>query len=240
MLFGVSLAGGTAIGLALWHIRRRRRATGRSPVSGPSQRLFSSRPLRASWLHRPECWLAVRCRHPRVAQAALGLCHPHPCTWTEGLAGDQRLFIAPPVNGWILITGSGLPEPGDDIDVCFRFLRNLGRKLGQVQLFSANRVLYHHAWVRLDGTRVVRAYAWAGTTLWNQGPRTAVESELGLKCFPYLEVPERPLFGQPDILALNTEKVPLLAARWSLDPASIDAQVFEQTRGVAGEPSHLY
>lgn len=212
----------------------------RMPTKVSPEPISNSRPSPSGWRHRPECWLAVRSRYPHGVQAALGLCHPHPCSWTEGLAGEQRLFVAPPVKGWILITGSGLPDPGDDIDVCFRFLHNLGRKLGQVQLFHANRVVNHHAWVRLEGPRVVRAYAWAGATLWNQGIRSPAECELGLKCFPYLEAPDRPLFGQVDILAVNTEKVPLLAARWSLDPAAIDTRVFEHTRGVAGEPSRLY
>jgi hypothetical protein len=87
---------------------------------------------------------------------------------------------------------------------------------------------------------VVRAYAWAGKTLWNQGVKTRAELELGLKCFHYLETPERPLFGQPDVIAVNTEKVPRLAARWSLDPAAIDERLFEQSRGIAGEPPRLY
>jgi hypothetical protein len=36
------------------------------------------------------------------------------------------------------------------------------------------------------------------------------------------------------------EKVPILAARWSLDPAKIDDRRLETECGLAGEPSRLY
>lgn len=153
------------------------------------------------------------------------------------MAGDEKLFVAPPVKGWVLVIGSGLPDPSDDVDACFRFVLRLSRKLGQVQFFSASRVLHHHAWVRADGGRVVRAYAWAGKTLWQQGERTAAERELGLTCFDYTELCEGASFGQSGAIDQNVDKVPLLAARWSLDPARIDRRFLEREGGVAGEPS---
>ena len=116
----------------------------------------------------------------------------------------------------------------------------LSRKLGEVQFFSANRVLQHHAWVRAQRGRVVRAYAWAGRTLWKQGHRSAAEKELDLKCFEYTEAAERASFDQPDVIAVNVDKVPLLAARWSLDPACIEERFLGQEGGVTGEPSRRY
>ena len=189
---------------------------------------------------RPGCWLAVKSRNLLAVQSALGLHNAKPCSWTEGIAGDEKLFIAPPVKGWILVIGSGLPDPSDDVDACFRFMITLSRKLGQVQFFSASRVLHHHAWVKADGGRVVRAYAWAGRTVWQQGSRTNAENELGLKCFEYMEPAERLSFGAPDPVALNVEKVPLLAARWSLDPARVEERALETQHGVSGEPSRRY
>ncbi len=173
-------------------------------------------------------------------QSALGLSNPHPCTWIQGLSTEKKLFIAPPIHGWILITGCGLPDPSEDVDVCFRFLVNLSRKLGHVQFFSANRILGHHAWVRAESGRIVRAYAWADRTLWNQGVKTQAEISLGLKCFQYLEAPESTLFTQSDLISLNTEKVPQLASQWSIDPAAIDERTLDHACGVAGEPPRLY
>jgi hypothetical protein len=145
------------------------------------------------------------------------------------------------VKGWILVFGSGLPEPQEDVDVCYRFVVELSRRLGQVQLFSASRILHHHAWVKAESGRIIRAYAWAGRALWTQGQRTLAEKELGVVCQEYAEAQtESAGFGLPDRIAANVDKVPLLAARWSLDPAAIDERFLAQECGIAGESSHRY
>jgi hypothetical protein len=192
-------------------------------------------------LNRPPCWLAIKSRNLLAVQSALRLTNPRPCSWAEGLAGasEEKLFISPPVDGWILVIGSALPDPADDVDACYRFVTELSRKLGHVQFFSADRVLNHHAWVQVEAGRVRRAYAWAGKTLWKQGLKTAAEAKLGLKCFDYLETAELMSFGPSDAILTNVERVPLLAARWSIDPASIDERFFEHARGIAGESSRL-
>jgi hypothetical protein len=136
--------------------------------------------------------------------------------------------------------GSGLPDPSDDVDACFRFVLGLSRKLGQVQFFSASRILHHHAWVRAERGHVVRAYAWAGKTIWKQGLTTAAEKELRLKCFEYADPPQTTLFGEPEGIAANVDRLPLLAARWSLDPGEIDERFLQHERGIAGEPSRRF
>jgi hypothetical protein len=182
----------------------------------------------------------VKSRSLRAVQSALDLHNPKPCSWMRGLAGEEKLFIAPPVKGWVLVMGSGLPDPSEDVDACFRFVQDVSRKLGQVQLFSVSHILHHHAWVKADNGKVVRAYAWAGRTLWQQGAPTLAERELDLKCFDYTEPAERISFHQPDPASANVEKVPLLAARWSLDPGRLDERLLETAPGVAGEPSRKY
>ena len=183
---------------------------------------------------------AVKSHSLLAVQCALGLSNAKPCSWSEGFLGEEKLFIAPPVKGWILVIGSGLPDPADDVDACFRFITGLSRRLGQVQFYVASRILHHHAWVKADGGRVVRAYAWAGKTLWHQGAITAAERDLDLKTYGYTETVERVSFGQPDVPSVNAEKVPLLAARWSLDPARIDDPSLLIECGIAGEPSRRY
>jgi hypothetical protein len=187
----------------------------------------------------PSRWLAIKSAHPHVVQAALRLHKPTPCSWEEGLtvAHEQKLFISPPVAGWILVIGSRLPEPAEDVDKCFCFILDLSRKLGHVQFFSLNRAVNHHAWVQAEHGHVQRAYAWAGRTLWNQGKMTRAEIDLGLKCFDYAEALEQVHFAQPDAASLNTERVALLAARWSVDPAAIDARALKESHGIAGELS---
>jgi len=189
---------------------------------------------------RPGCWLAIRTRNRSAVQAALGLRNPRPCLWSEGLSGERNLFIAPQVNGWTLVFGAGLPDPGDDVDAAFRFLRGLSRKLGHVQFFQADPLLQHHAWVLTESGRVVRAYAWAGATIWNQGVKTTAEISLGVKCFGYGETPVASDWTVADFLVANVEKVPLLARRWSLDPSEIDLRTLASAHGIAGQRSRRY
>ena len=188
---------------------------------------------------RPTVWLAVRASDPRTVQMALGLNRSAPCSWSEGMTGAREFFIGPPVNGWIIVTGSGLPNPSCDVDECFRFLTALSRKVGQVQLFQADRVLHHHAWARAEEGVVTRAYAWAGETIWNQGAKTPAETGLSMKCFGYGEDPNADLWAAVEWTAANVGKVPLLATRWSLDPARINARTLNNANGIAGESSRV-
>jgi hypothetical protein len=184
---------------------------------------------------RPATWLAVRSQNPKAVRTALGLDLFAPDLWVKGLSGGPGFFIGPPVNGWIIVTGHGLPDPGNDADECFRFLTGLSRKLGHVQFFQAERVLQHHAWVRVENGIVTRAYAWAAETVWNQGIKTAAETELSMKCFGYDEHPAADSWAAAEWMAANVAKVPLLAARWSLDPARIDVRRRKHAGGIAGE-----
>jgi hypothetical protein len=233
LLLGLTLGVGIAMTILL-HKRR--------PRIGRIRRLASRTALpfefsfhAPSFATRPPRWVAIKSEDVSAVQTALGLHNPKPCSLQKGLAGEEKLFIAPPISGWILVFGSELPDPSDDIDACFHFVSGLSRKLGQVQLFSASRILYHHAWIRAENGKIQRAYAWAGKTVWKQGARTPAERDLDLACFDYGETSELGSWNIPDIIISNVDKVPFLSARWSLDPATLDERSLERGRGVAGE-----
>ena len=201
-----------------------REATGREQKAKPLVFDFPSR------------WLAVKSANPQAVQSALGLHKPRPCSWEQGLARSQdfKLFVSPPINGWVLVAGPGLPEPSDDVDRVFHFILRLSRNVGQVQYFSVNRAVNSHAWVLADQARVRRAYAWAGTTLWSQGELTSAEKELAMTCFDYGEA-SPPHFPPHEMHRANVDKVPLLAGRWSVDPTALDQSANELGLGIAGE-----
>ena len=188
-------------------------------------------PLRSDAPPRPTCWLAVRSVSTEAVKTALGLNRAAPCTWLEGLAGSHEFFISPRVHGgWVIVTGLGLPNPSDDVDATFLFLTNLSRKLGHVQFFYAEKFSRHHGWARLDEGCVTRGYAWTGETVWNQGNKTLPEIAVGVKTFNYGEQIATILDAET-----NFEKVPQLAARWSLDPAEVKLDSARQSIGLAGE-----
>jgi hypothetical protein len=63
---------------------------------------------------------------------------------------------------------------------------------------------------------------------------TAAEAAVGVACPGYLDEPET-VDGMHDFATCNVEKVPLIAARWSLDPASLETGAMQTCHGIAGE-----
>ncbi|MGB0579800.1 MAG: hypothetical protein ACPGVU_08885, partial [Limisphaerales bacterium] len=145
------------------------------------------------------------------------------------------VFISPRIGNWTLILGDGLPDPVTDVDHCFHFLNRLSGELGHVQYFSANRALGFHGWAKFYQGKVVRAYAWAGQTIWNQGTMSSAELKLGAICHDYLEDEHITWQEQQEISANNIEIIPPLSARWSIDPSAIDARKIEAFPGLTGE-----
>jgi hypothetical protein len=240
VLVGVVVGFGAifSVSLARW-LRDQRLRNQLAQFDIPMPFIPSAKP-RHFLIERPNIWLAIKGNDTKKVQTALGLHHAMQCSWEEGLieARDHKLFISPPVAGWILVVGSDLPEPGDDVDKCFHFLTKLSKQVGHLQYFCANRTLNQHAWAIVDKGQVFRAYAWTDQTVWNQGPITAAEKDLGLGCFPYLY---RPDFSQRDVLVSNTEKVNALAARWSVDPNAVAENAWTNEPGIVGNfpPSNL-
>ena len=216
---------GTGLVLLGWMLALRRREMLSEKILSPKSFFSPDQPLN----HRPNCWLAIRTVSPEAVKHALGLNHAMPCSWAEGLSGSREFFISPRLNGWIIVTGIGLPHPGDDVDATFLFLTALSRKLGHVQFFHADRFLQHHAWARLDHGCVTRAFAWTGETVWDQGNPTLPEIETGLNLPGYGET------ATEASVRKNLAKLPQLAARWSLDPAEVKLKSPRESIGLAGD-----
>jgi hypothetical protein len=212
------LALGVAVMVFGWMIflQRRNRTAQKLNISDGEN--FPSRTASAI---RPTTWLAVRSLEPEAVRAVL--------------TDKEDFFISPRVNGWVIVTGTGLPDPGDDVDACHLFLTALSRELGHVQFFHAEKFSAHHAWARMDEGCVTRAYAWAGETIWNQGTKTLAENRLDMKCSNYAEDSEIEFWTTKENASANVEKIPLLAARWSVDP-----EILHRTDGITGESSRLY
>jgi hypothetical protein len=236
--------GATLVLLITRHLKRVSAKANPVPVQETPKPASRTRPLdfHHPSIRRPTCWLAVKNQNLNAVKSALGLHNPKPCSWAEGFSGkgDSGLFIAPAVSGWTLVTGPALIDPTDDVDLAFRFLLDLSRKLGHVQLFCANLVLNHHAWAKVENGVVKRAYAWSGKTVWNQGAVTQDEVELELRCFSYTDSPASIHSGPPELGQSNADKVRFLAARWSIDPEEIDETFIEREWGIVGEPSRRF
>jgi hypothetical protein len=183
-------------------------------------REFSGEFLQDTGATRPTTWLAVRSLEPEVVRAIF--------------PDKEEFSVSPRVNGWVVVVGPGLPTPADDIDACFLFLIAASRHLGHVQYFHTEKISAHHAWARMDHGCVTRAYAWTSETVWNQGTKTVAEKQLGMKCPGYGEAFGTTFWATRENAVANMKKIPLLAARWSLDPENLP-----RTDGITGESSRL-
>jgi hypothetical protein len=238
VLLGTVLGFGIAL---IWLVRRyhfAQKGFSPPPDSATASALSASgNPLS---FEPPGAWLVIRSHQWRAIQVALGLHRTTLCSWSEGAAslGENQLFVSSPIGSWTLVIGPGLPNPAADIDQCFHFLTRLSAELGHVDFFWHDRALSHHAWAQAECGQIIRAYAWAEQTLWNQGAVTAAEKELGMCFVPYGQRARGiGLWGSSGERS-NTGKLQLLARRWSLDPAAVPPEVWKLGWGITGEVSH--
>jgi len=231
--FGLVLAIGTCFAIAY---RRHLRLLRNSIRSTDSSATAPDR--RASIPYPPPTrWVAVRSSNTVLLKALLRIEADAPATWSEALSRCREfaLFVSPPVENWSLIIGNAVPDPVEDIDRCYRFLTSLSREIGDVQFFALDRVLNFHTWARLQEGRVIRAYSWSADVRWNEGGITLDERLLGLRTRPYAEAPEPVAYGEVSPEQTNTERLLLLARRWSIDPMVASEMIVHQEQLAASE-----
>ena len=169
------------------------------------------------FFENPRSWLAVRADDLQMLVSALDLHHLSPCGWAEALdRAEEGVFVSPPVDGWVLVFGGALPEPSDDVDEFYKFIVAVSRECGLVTYFSADPIFHHHAWVRANDGRIVRAYAWADEVLWNQGELSQAERDLRLYCLPYDLRADQVSRRVRDQARHNCDRLPMLSSRWAV------------------------
>jgi hypothetical protein len=94
-------------------------------------------------------WLAVRNGSVEAVAAPLGLSGADPVEWSAGCdrAYESGVFVADPVDGWVLAHGAR--TLGAWLDATQPHfpdrLKQLSTALGEVQFFATNRIVEHHA-----------------------------------------------------------------------------------------------
>ena len=217
LLLAHFLALGVAVMVFVWILFLQRRSRAAEKFHHSAEEIF---PPHSAPIIRPTTWLAIRSVESETVRSTL--------------TGKGKFFISARMNGWVIVTGPDLPNPSEDVDACHLFLTALSRELGHVQFFYAEKFSRHHAWARLDEGCVTRAYAWTGETVWNQGTKTMAEIETGMKCFDYGEYFNAEFRPMNEKATANVWKIPLLAARWSIDPA-----ILHRADGITGGSSRF-
>jgi hypothetical protein len=137
-------------------------------------------------------WFAVKVSDPARVLDALEFERGTPANWASGFAAAVRfptalesdwVFVAPPISGWVLVVGSGLPYPGERVheigrkfDVLFS---RLMMRFADVQFFGSHRVSSFVAWARAQDGEPKRVFAYADSgVLANVGEQTPEEAKL--------------------------------------------------------------
>jgi hypothetical protein len=172
-------------------------------------------------------WIAVTGVPPEQVVAALGLREVRRAGWHGGVeaAEGDRVFVTPAVRGWVLATSRFALAPAEGRAA---WVAALSARLGvPVQAFVTDRVPEWHGWVLARDGQVVRSYGYHGDrseTLENAGRPTPEERALRQAFFDERS-PEARLpgyFERHDLRHPDEEDVLDLAARWGLDPRTLE------------------
>ncbi|MCE9638047.1 MAG: hypothetical protein K8T90_20285 [Planctomycetes bacterium] len=177
-------------------------------------------------------WVAVRGRTPIDVVEALRLTSVVPVAWADGIdaAYGGRVFVAPPLDGWVLAASTQFPDSGDGDhpDRATPFVEALSQRFGEVQYFGTHRVVEWHAWARAINGTFTRKFSWIGErgeVLWNEGARTDVERELHVGVEPD---------GTDDVQFPDEEHVLTIAAQWGVGPGTLDDRTDAPRLGYEG------
>ncbi|MGE0630204.1 MAG: hypothetical protein AB7O43_20610 [Hyphomicrobiaceae bacterium] len=192
-------------------------------------------------------WLAVKTRDAARVADVLNLTPLQQANWQTGIGtiyderlGESHVYLAPPVDGWTFVVGLALPQPlgRSFVDKCTPMLLDLSAAFPEAQYFLAYPPLDCYGWARVNGGKLVRAFAVndAGV-IWNKGRAGKPERALGLQ---RVEIK----FGRgsksnvnPPVLIYPTEAHVLhIASCWSIDPTSIAAKQPEAELGYICAP----
>jgi hypothetical protein len=177
-------------------------------------------------------WLAVRDRPAAEVADALGLTETSVARWDEGvdLAYQAGVFVTPPVDGWTLAHGrrdlsAGPMDPGFE-----EWVTALSRRLGEVQVFTNDRVGSHYGWAWAKDGVIVRAFAVSGGPLpVFLGAVTAAEILLGRGLRTYADEDWQE-WGEEEWDAWYAQEpnefdVLKIAGLWSVDPSRIEGSL---------------
>jgi hypothetical protein len=180
----------------------------------------------------PRCvWLAFHGATTAAVARALELREAAPSGWEAGVKGAYagRVFVTPPIDGWVLAASVRFPDAGDAAheDRATPLLARLSGALGEVQYFGAHDGIGWWAWARFkDGAAVRKAAVLAAqdTVLWNEGEPTTAEQSLGLALTA----------AGANKPAIDDHSVFSLARAWSVDPSAIESRHLGPSLGILG------
>lgn len=188
-------------------------------------------------------WMAIRTTDQQQIAQLLELENLHPATWYEGLEerspAEGGIFVTPPIDGWILVTGWGFMADTltETVEIGKKLITQFSTKFGEAQYFCTHTRADYHCWMlSLDGS-IERAYAWLGEegeNLIAEGDPTAAEPKHLVNTLS-AEAQEDNYFAQEDLIYPNLDLVLYIASKWSLNPATLNKRTDIRGMGLFGD-----
>lgn len=176
-------------------------------------------------------WFAIKSVHTEELVKTLNLTNTRPCNWELGIekAYESSVFITPPINGWTIACGRGLPygDSKEGIEFVKSILQNLSKDYGEAQFFCTHRVTEYHCWIKAVEGNIQRVYSYLGEANENimiEGEADDFEKSLHLVDTFSDEAKEKNYFERSDITLPDEEILMKVAENWSINPSTLESR----------------
>ncbi len=160
-------------------------------------------------------WIAIKATYRERVATTIGLEELKMVNWHYGVqeAYENHVFITPPVKGWVLVVGRGLPDFDDGRNpVLEDLLSRLSKTFQEVQFFSSHRIVDYYSWVKyIDGDMVRGLTSFEGSVLFDEGQVTSIETNFE---------------------TINEDSFIAIAEDWSVNPTLLENSEFDHIEGL--------
>ncbi len=186
-------------------------------------------------------WFAIKTTEQEKVAQLLGLKKTTRSNWKNGLesAYNNAVFITPPVDGWILAVGWGLPQADskETLEKTIDLANTLSRQFGEAQFFCTHRVTEYHCWLKSVNGKSERLYSYLGEQGENiviSGSPTKAERKYNLVNTLSDEAKSDDYFGRDDLVYPDEELVMEIAGAWSINPTLLEGNKNIKGMGLLG------
>ena len=169
-------------------------------------------------------WCAIKTIDTDKVLNTLNIRKKKKCNWNEGMkkAYDGGIFILPPINGWIIIHGWGLPIPSSskENDSAVKLINSLSSKFEKAHLFGSFRGTGAVLWMSSEMGELKRMYYIDDGNGVQYGEPTKIEKQWDLIDFNHPDIENDDYFDSKDIP--DEDDVLDVAEAWSINPMNID------------------
>jgi hypothetical protein len=187
-------------------------------------------------------WVAARAPSAQALAEALELDDLRASNWSSGLAAAEAypshcVFVTPPIRGWILAVGVGLPDPGDSalLPRWRSLMSAVSQRFGEAWFFGNHRISSYSVWACYVAGRERRLFAYAdGQLIYDFGEPLAEEVNLVRRRRDLTTAgSDRERGGA--VFEPDEDDVLRLAGACTIDPSTIDPLDTPPGVGLVGE-----